>query len=129
MIAVDTLALIYWLSDDKALTPIARAAIAHEQDGGEMLVSMISALEVIQLVDDGRLALSMDARSWLSIIVSVEYVRIVPVDLEIAFKAAALSRELSCERRLIVATARTFGTRLVTPDARLRAMAHVETVW
>ncbi|WP_296653420.1 type II toxin-antitoxin system VapC family toxin [Paraburkholderia sp.] len=129
MIALDTLALIYWLSDDKSLTPAARAAIDHETDGGEMLVSMISVLEVLQFVDDGRLALSMDARSWLSIIVSVDYVRMVPVDIEIAFRAASLSEELSCEQRLIVATARTFGTRLVTPDARLRSLAHVETVW
>jgi PIN domain nuclease of toxin-antitoxin system len=129
MITVDTLALIYWLSDDKTLTPAARAEIDCEQNSGEMLISMISVLEVIQFVADGRLALSMDTRSWLSMIASMEYVRMVPVDLEIAFRAAALSEELSCEQRLIVATARTFGTRLVTPDARLRALAHVETVW
>jgi len=129
MIAVDTLALIYWLSDDQALTPAARSAIDHEQNGGEMLVSMISVLEVIQFVDDGRLALSMDTRTWLSTVVSVDYVRMVPLDLEIAFRAASLSQELSCEQRLIVATARTFGTKLVTPDAKVRALAHVETVW
>lgn len=129
MIAVDTLALIYWLSDDHALTPAARSAIDDEQDGGEMLVSTISVLEVIRFVDEGRLELSMDTRTWLSTVVSVDYVRMVPLDLEIAFRAASLSRELSCEQRLIVATARTYGARLVTPDARLRELAHVETVW
>lgn len=129
MIAVDTLALIYWLSDDQALTPAARFAIEDEQNGGEMLISTISVLEVIRFVDDGRLELSMDTRTWLSTVVSVDYVRMVPLDLEIAFRAASLSQELSCEQRLIVATARTFGARLVTPDARLRELAHVETVW
>jgi len=129
MIAVDTRTLIYWLSGDEALTPAARTAIDQEQESGEVLVSMISVLEIMQFVEDGRLTLSMDTRSWLSTIVSVEQVRTVPVDLEISFRAAALSRELSCEQRLIVATARTFGTRLVTPDARLRELAHVETVW
>jgi len=129
MIAVDTRALIYWLNNDKALTPVARATIDLERESGEMLVSVISVLEIMQLVEDGRLALSMDARSWMSTMVSVEQVRMVPVDLEIAFKAAALSRELSFEQRLIVATARTFGAPLVTPDARLHELAHVESVW
>ena len=71
----------------------------------------------------------MDARSWLSTFVSMEGVRMVPVDTEIALRAARLSPALTSHQRLIVATARTFGGALVTSDAKVRASTYVETIW
>jgi hypothetical protein len=56
-----------------------------------------SVLEIIQFVDGGRLTLSIDAWSGLSTLVYFEYVRTVPVDLEITFRAASLSPDLSCQ--------------------------------
>ena len=129
MITLDTCALVCWLSGQKDLSQAANEAIDRELDGGDILISAISALEIAEYVDDGRLGLSMDTRSWLSTVVSMEGVRMIPVDTEIAFRAATLSSALSSHQRLIVATARTFGGALVTPDAKVRALTHVETIW
>jgi PIN domain nuclease of toxin-antitoxin system len=71
----------------------------------------------------------MDARSWMSTFLSLDGVRMVPVDTEIAFRAATLPPALSLHQRLIVATARTFGGALVTSDARVRASTYVDTIW
>ncbi|MFL9932003.1 type II toxin-antitoxin system VapC family toxin [Paraburkholderia sp. RL18-103-BIB-C] len=129
MNTLDTLALVCWLGRQKALSQAAHDAIDRELDGGEILISAISALEIAEFVKDGRLGLSMDARSWLSTFVSMEGVRMVPVDTEIALRAARLSPALTSHQRLIVATARTFGGALVTSDAKVRASTYVETIW
>jgi PIN domain nuclease of toxin-antitoxin system len=129
MITLDTLALVCWLGRQKALSQAAHDAIDRELDGGEILISAISALEIAEFVKDGRLGLSMDARSWLSTFASMEGVRMVPVDTEIALRAATLPPALTSHQRLIVATARTFGGALVTSDAKVRASTYVETIW
>jgi PIN domain nuclease of toxin-antitoxin system len=129
MITLDTFALVCWLSGQKALSQAAHEAIGRELDGGEILISAISALEIAEYVDDGRLGLSMDTRSWLSTVVSMEGVRMIPVDTEIAFRAATLPAALSSYQRLIVATVRTFGGALVTSDAKVGPLSYVETIW
>jgi len=45
------------------LSKKARTAIKNEQDGGEIIVSSISAWEVAMLVQRGKLLLAMDAQS------------------------------------------------------------------
>ena len=129
MITLDTFALVCWLSGQKGLSKAARCAIDQELNGGDILISAISALEIAEFIEEGRLELSMDTRSWLSTCASVEGVRMIPVDTEIAFRAATLSPVLSSHQRLIVATARTFGGALVTPDAKVRTSTYVETIW
>jgi PIN domain nuclease of toxin-antitoxin system len=129
MITLDTNALVCWLSGRKSLSKTARDAIEKELNGGEILISSISALEVADLVENGQLVLSMDTPSWLATVASIEGVRIVPVDAEIAFRAARLSPSLPANQRIIVATARTFGGALVTQNTKVRALTHVETLW
>jgi PIN domain nuclease of toxin-antitoxin system len=129
MITLDTLALVYWLSGRGGLSPAAHDTITRELDGGEVLISTISVLDVAQFVEDGRLALSMDTRSWLSMLVSIEGVRMVSVDTSIAVRAASMSFQLSSHQRLIAATARSLGTALITPDKRIRELTYVETIW
>lgn len=129
MITLDTLALVYWLTGKGELGEAAQKAIDDELNGGEILISTITVLDLAQYVEDGCLSLSMDTRSWLSTLISIEGVRLVPVDSAIAVRAASMSRELTSHQRLIAATARTHGGALVTPDARIRELTYVETVW
>jgi PIN domain nuclease of toxin-antitoxin system len=129
MITLDTLALVYWLTGKGELGEAAQKAIDDELNGGEILISTITVLDLAQYVEDGCLSLSMDTRSWLSTLISIEGVRLVPVDSAIAVRAASMSRELTSHQRLIAATARTLGGALVTPDARIRNLTYVETIW
>ena len=67
----------------------------------------------------------------LAAVAEIESVRFVPVDTEIATKSVTLPGEFHKDPtdRMIVATARKFGAPLVTKDEKIRAYAHVKTVW
>ena len=131
MIVLDTHALVWWVTGDPTLSKKAKAAIARELDGGDIIVSSISAWEIAMLVNHERLLLSMDVMSWLATVAEIEAVRFVPVDVEIAAKSVALPGEFHKDPadRMIVATARKFAVPLVTKDEKIRAYAHVKTIW
>jgi len=132
MIVLDTHTLVWWASgDDKMLSAEARQAIETELNGGEILVSSISAWELSMLIERDRVALSMDVAQWLSNVASIEAVHFVPIDNEIAVKSTELPGEFHKDPadRFIVATARKFAAPLVTADEKIRAYAHVRTIW
>ena len=131
MIVLDTHALVWWVSGDLTLSKKAKTAIERERDGGAIIVSSISAWEIAMLVERERLFLSMDVGSWLATAGQIEAVRFVPVDGEIAIKSAGLPGEFHKDPadRMIVATARKLAAPLVTKDEKIRAYAHVKTIW
>jgi PIN domain nuclease of toxin-antitoxin system len=131
VIVLDTHALVWWVTGDSALSTKAKAAINRELNGGEILVSAISAWEIAMLVEREKLVLSMDVGSWLATVQAIEAVHLVPVDPEIAVKSVELPGEFHKDPadRMIVATARKFAVPLVTKDEKIRAYAHVKTVW
>ncbi|WP_257828131.1 type II toxin-antitoxin system VapC family toxin [Burkholderia glumae] len=131
MIVLDTHALVWWVSGDSTLSKKAKAAIERELVGGDILISSISAWEVAMLVEREKLVLSMDVASWLATVSEIEAVRFVPVDAEIAVKSVELPGDFHKDPadRMIVATARKFSVPLVTKDEKIRAYAHVKTIW
>ena len=131
MIVLDTHALVWWVSGDLTLSKKAKTAIERERDGGAIIVSSISAWEIAMLVERQRLFLSMDVGSWLATAGQIEAVRFLPVDVEIAIKSAGLPGEFHKDPadRMIVATARKLAAPLVTKDEKIRAYAHVKTIW
>ena len=131
MIVLDTHALVWWVTGDPTLSKKAKSAIERELVGGEILVSSISAWEIAMLVEREKLVLSMDVGSWLAAVADIEAVRFVPVDPEIAVKSVELPGEFHKDPadRMIVATARKFSVSLVTKDEKIRAYAHVRTIW
>lgn len=131
MIVLDTHVLVWWVTGDPTLSKKAKAAIGRELDGGDIIVSSVSAWEIAMLVDRERLLLSMDVTSWLATVAEIEAVRFVPVDVEIATKSVVLPGEFHKDSadRMIVATARKLAVPLVTKDEKIRAYAHVKTVW
>jgi len=131
MVVLDTHALVWWVSGDAQLSGAARDAIETERQGGEVLVSAISAWEVAMLVRAGRLALTMDAAQWLDIVAQIPGLRFVPVDILLAVRSADLPGDFHKDPadRLIVATARHYCAPLVTADSKIRSYQHVQTVW
>ena len=131
MVVLDTHALVWWVSGDAQLSGAARDAIETEKQGGEVLVSAISAWEVAMLVRAGRLALTMDAAQWLDIVAQIPGLRFVPVDILLAVRSADLPGDFHKDPadRLIVATARHYCAPLVTADSKIRSYQHVQTVW
>jgi len=131
VIVLDTHALVWWANDDAELSPAARNAIEGELDGGQIVVSAISAWEIAMLVERGKLVLAMDVDSWLDTVRQIESIRFVPVDIEIGLKSVSLPGEFHKDPadRMIVATARKMAAPLVTRDEKIRAYPHVKTIW
>ncbi len=131
MIVLDTHALVWWVSGDETLSEKAKAAIERELDGGQIIVSVISAWEIAMLVEREKLLLSMDVESWLATVAQIEAVRFMPLDIDVAVKSVDLPGEFHKDPadRMIVATARKLAVPLVTKDEKIRAYAHVKTIW
>ncbi|GAB5094372.1 MULTISPECIES: type II toxin-antitoxin system VapC family toxin [unclassified Caballeronia] len=131
MIVLDTHTLLWWVSG-AALGKQARAAIEQElEEGGEIVISTMTAWEIAMLVKRGRVVLSADVGDWLDKVSRIEGVRFVPVDRNIAVKSADLPGEFHKDPadRMIVATARSLSAPLVTKDRRIRDYQHVKTIW
>ncbi|KQR76462.1 twitching motility protein PilT [Burkholderia sp. Leaf177] len=131
MIVLDTHTLIWWVSNDPSLSKKAKLAIERERAGGEIVVSTITAWEIAMLVERETLAFSMDVEHWLAQVQQIPGVRFEPIDVEISTRSVKLPGEFHKDPadRLIVATARKFGAPLVTKDLKIRAYAHVKTIW
>jgi len=131
MIVLDTHVLIWWAAGDPQLSRTARDAIEAEAQDGEILVSAISAWEVVMLAKAGRLALTMEAEVWLDTIAQVRAIRFVPVDVGISILSVQLPGEFHKDPadRIIVATARRHSAPLISADMKIRGYPHVQTIW
>ncbi|KUZ34865.1 MULTISPECIES: type II toxin-antitoxin system VapC family toxin [Burkholderia cepacia complex] len=129
MVVIDTQALVMWLSGQGTLSSAMRERIERERHAGALAISVISVLEVSQYVDGGRLKLSVDKRRWLSTLVSIDGLRVIPVDMAITIRAANFPIEIDMSLRLIAATAITVDAVLITPDKRLHTLVYGESVW
>lgn len=131
MIVLDTHTLVWWVNGDEALSKKAKTSIARELDGGQIIVSAISAWEIAMLVEREKLVLSMDVANWLATVAEIEAVHFLPLDVEIAMKSVDLPGSFHKDPadRMIVATARKLAVPLVTKDEKIRAYSHVKTIW
>ena len=131
MIVLDTHTLVWWVTGDAAISKKAKSVIEREQDGGEIIVSVISAWEITMLVEKDRLVLSMDVSNWLATVAEIEGVKFLPVDVEIANKSVVLPGEFHKDPadRMIVATARKLAVPVVTKDEKIQSYPHVKTIW
>jgi PIN domain nuclease of toxin-antitoxin system len=131
VIVLDTHVLVWWVNGDESLSKKAKAAIERELEGGQIIVSAISAWEIAMLVEREKLVLSMDVGSWLAAVAEIEAVRFIPLDVEVAVKSVDLPGEFHKDPadRMIVATARKLSAPLVTKDEKILAYAHVSTIW
>jgi PIN domain nuclease of toxin-antitoxin system len=72
----------------------------------------------------------MEPADWLARVEALPFLRFVPVDNRIALRSVALRAPHDDPAdRIIVATALTLGTPLVTKDRRLRRLEGLRTLW
>lgn len=133
MIVLDTHALIWWVNEDKKLSSRALKAINKElaREDGELIISSITTWEIALLINKGRLSLTMDIDDWVDTVASIEGVRFVPIDNDVAIQSVRLPGEFHPDPvdRMITALARHLSVALVTSDEKIRAYKHVKTVW
>ena len=128
MILLDTHAWIWWTASPARLSSRARAAIDAAAEVG---VSVISVWELATLVAKRRLELDRDVLAWVRQALALPRVALVPLTPEIAVASASLAPEFPGDPadRILAATAKALGARLVSKDARLRKLERLPVVW
>ena len=131
MILLDTHAWVWWVNDPRELSPAARRATESAREEGTIYVSSISAWEVALLVVKGRLQLTMDVEDWIARSEALPFLSFIPVDNRIAVRSTSLPGTLHSDPadRIIIASALTLGTSIVTKDEKIKRYRHVKTVW
>jgi PIN domain nuclease of toxin-antitoxin system len=102
----------------------SRAALQSIKDGereGNLRISVISIWELAMLEKRGRVALPMNVRTWVEQALSKPGIAVAPLTPEIAIESVHLPGEMHGDPadRMLVATARVLGAKLVTKDAQL----------
>jgi PIN domain nuclease of toxin-antitoxin system len=131
VIVLDTHALVWWVAGAPELSARARRAIDAAVRRDAVVASTISILEIVTAVRRGRLTLSVTSAQWLADIRLLPELHFEPVSADIASCAGAFDASTHGDPadRLILATAATLGTRLISADRRFRGNRHVEVVW
>lgn len=129
-VVVDTHALLWMLGDTlRDRSPNAADAVDQALDANALHVSIGSLLDLRYLVDSSRLSAELfdDARS----IVDGEAFTIVPLDLPVVDKMAAIRREQVPDPfdRIIAATALTLDLPLVSADEDIRGAIGERVIW
>lgn len=131
MIALDTHALIWWVTGAASLSRVAKQTIAKAVKDGQVIVSAISVLEIVTAVRRSRLQFTNPVDQWLTDTRRLPELRFEPVSAEIAQLAGSFGEEMHGDPadRIIAATAIHCGCSLVTADEKLRAVRALKTVW
>ena len=131
MIVLDTHALVWWAVGDRRLSAPALRAIKAAAKGGGVFASAISVMEIATAVRRGRLTLRVPFEQWQADLRSLPELRFEPVTAEIAALAGSFDGAMHGDPadRIIAATARTLGARLVTADERLRGLPDMVALW
>lgn len=127
---LDTHALITWCAAPTELSAAQQHAVRTISETNPAFVSDISLWEVSALYSAGRLRLDLPLREWLTRAVAPPLARVVEITPEIAHEVALLHEWENRDPadRLLVATARTLGARVMTDDRLIRESGLVAVV-
>lgn len=128
-VLLDTHTFVFWAEDSPRLTREQSKLIERATDAGALFVSEISFWEIAMLVEVDRLEFPGPIDEWLERAVATD-IQCVGITPTIARELASLSttRGWDPADRVIVATARVFGAKLVTNDLHIIDSGLVPTV-
>ena len=127
---LDTHALVWWVSGSGTPSRAQRRAFGSAKDQAPLGLSDISIWEVGTLHERKKLKLALPLREWLSRATAAPLVRRLELSPAVVAEMCTLpgTRDWDPADRLIVATARVHGLRLVTSDTRILESGLVATV-
>src|SRR5580704_8499947 len=112
-----------WLQNGEpgVFTGPIRRAIEAAAAGGRLCLSVISVWEVAMLESKGRIELTLPCGLWVKQALAIPGLAVVPLTPEIAIESCNLPPPFHGDPadRLIVATARNMGARLLTRDRKI----------
>lgn len=125
---LDTHVWIWAFESPETLGPACRRQLTDET--GERLVSPVSTLELARLVARGHIELVCPLAEWIRRSMAALRLRTWEMDHAVAMEAYKLPGDFHPDPadRILVASARLAGARLVTADQRILACPFVETL-
>jgi PIN domain nuclease of toxin-antitoxin system len=126
-VVADTHAAIWFMADDKRLSPAAAAAM---EAADQIILPSIALVEIIYLIEKGRLESDVLPRLVAEISNPATTLTIGSLDLGIALALNSISRQdvPDMPDRIMAATALHNHVPLVTRDSKLRSCG-IETIW
>jgi PIN domain nuclease of toxin-antitoxin system len=129
MILLDTHALAWMASEPKRLSRRAAQAIrAAEREGG-LAISAITLWELASLFSNGRIQAFGTVESSIALLIQGVIVRNITPEIASLATQFPDSYPRDPADRLIGATARAEGIKLVTRDANIAASPLLQTIW
>lgn len=103
------------------LSPASLAETEAARDAGRLLVSAISLWEVAMLESRDRIVLGLPVGEWIRTTLRVSGVRLIQLEPDIAVDSTRLPGAPHADPadRILMASARSTGARLVTCDSRI----------
>lgn len=127
---LDTHVLVIWCSNPETLSAAQQHALQTIGESNPALVADISLWEIAVLSSSGRLGFDLPLREWLTRAVAPPLVRVAEITPEIATEVTLMDEWENRDPadRLIVATARVLGARLITNDGLIRESGLVAVI-
>ena len=127
---LDTHAAIWYLLDTENLSPTLFSLIDNAASRAPMYISAIPLVEVVYLVERGRVAYDAFDRFIRELRRAYPAFQVVPVDYDIASALGKIPQNVIPDMldRIIAAAALHPGLPLVTRDRRLQA-AGLQAIW
>jgi len=130
MILLDTHAWVRWLHPEVNRKLPDGLRVWLEAAEAPLAVSVISALEVSQLVKKGVLELPLPMPDWFDAALTEAGIQCIPVTPKLLHASTVLPDiHKDPADRIIIATAREYGARLVTADEAIQKYPNLQTVW
>ncbi len=129
-VVLDTHAAIWYALDSDRLSEAARTHIDAAYREGRLYLASITVVEVIYLVEKGRLPELALQRLLDLLRLPGARISVVPLDLDVAEALRQVERTVIPDMpdRIIAATARRLGLPLVTRDFAIQS-SDIETIW
>lgn len=129
VIVLDTHIWVWWVDGNERLAG-RQLDLLHQYASGGLGVSVISCWEVAKLVEVGRLELDHSVQHWISQALAYPHIQLLNLTPEIAVASTQLPGSFHRDPadQLIVATARLYGSPLLTADAKILNYPHIKTL-
>ena len=122
---LDTHIWLWSLLDPDRLSDSVKRAFRSPE--AELRLSSISVWEALLLAERGRVTLEPDSHRWLRKAMSIIPIVEAPITVDVALASRTIDVEHQDPAdRFIVATAKVYGLKLVTADARLLRCRDIE---